>query len=240
MIFQRRGEISRLEAFSDATIAFVGVLLILSLEVPKSYDDLIRSLHGFIPFALTFTALLLIWVAHKNLFRRYPLDDGFTVAVNGVFLFTILGFAYPVRLIAGSLVSTLMSGDLTVPVTPNQLASLFVIYGLGWMVVFFCIAALYLHAGRNAQALGLSEIETYDAVSDGLHYLCFVAAGIISVALAYLDVGVTLGLPALAYCLTGVFVIANHYIRRRNRPDSLSAAIPPSAAGVIFREAPDD
>ncbi len=240
MIFQRRGEASRLEAFSDATIAFVGVLLILSLDVPKSYDDLINSLYGFIPFALTFTALLLIWVAHKNLFRRYPLSDKFTIAVNGVFLFTILGYAYPVRLIAGSLVSAVMNGDLAVPVTPDQLRSLFVIYGLGWMLVFFCIATLYLHAARNAGTLGLSEIETYDAVSDGIHYLSFVVAGAISVALAYVDVGVMFGLPAIAYCLTGLFVAGNAYVRRRNRPDSVAAALPPEPARVVIPEAPYD
>jgi uncharacterized membrane protein len=238
MIFARRS--SRLEAFSDATIAFVGVLLTLSLDVPKGYNELIENLSGFIPFALTFTALLLIWVAHKNFFRRHPLDDAFTVAVNGMFLFTILFYAYPVRLIAGSLVTVFMTGDLEVPFGPNQLRNLFVIYGLGWMVVFCCIALLYMHAIRSAKARALSEIEVYDAVSDGLHYLCFVVAGAISVALAVANVGVRLGLPAMAYCLTGLFVAVNADIRRRNRPDSVAAALPPAPPRYVIPDAPDD
>lgn len=236
MIFPRRG--SRLETFSDAAIAFAAVLMIFSLGLPKGYNDLIQNLHGFVPFALTFGALLLIWVAHRNLFRRYPLDDAFTVVVNSVFLFTILFFAYPLRFIAGSLVSMFTDSGHTVLVSPDQLQSLFMIYGLGWMVVFFCIALLYLHAARISEMLGLSEIETYDAITDCLYYMGFVLAGGISVALADLNVGVEIGLPAIAYCLTGVFAAVTAYIRLRNRPDSLEAAIAPGPPRIP--EAPND
>jgi uncharacterized membrane protein len=237
VIFPRRG--SRLETFSDAAIAFAAVLMMLSLGLPKGYNDLIQNIHGFVPFALTFGALLLVWVAHRNLFRRYPLDDAFTVVVNGVFLFTILFFAYPLRFIAGSLVSMFTDSEHTMLASPEQLQNLFVSYGLGWMVVFFCIALLYLHAARISETLGLSEIETYDAVTDGLYYLGFVLAGGISVALAGLNVGVEIGLPAIAYILTGLFAAVTAYVRLRNRPDSLEAAISPLGPPRI-PEAPND
>jgi uncharacterized membrane protein len=237
VIFPRRG--SRLETFSDAAIAFAAVLMMLSLGLPKGYNDLIQNIHGFVPFALTFGALLLVWVAHRNLFRRYPLDDAFTVVVNGVFLFTILFFAYPLRFIAGSLVSMFTDNEHTMLASPEQLQNLFVIYGLGWMVVFFCIALLYLHAARISETLGLSEIETYDAVTDGLYYLGFVLAGGISVALADLNAGVEIGLPAIAYILTGLFAAVTAYVRLRNRPDSLEAAISPLGPPRI-PEAPND
>jgi uncharacterized membrane protein len=237
VIFPRRG--SRLETFSDAAIAFAAVLMMLSLGLPKGYNDLIQNLHGFVPFALTFGALLLVWVAHRNLFRRYPLDDAFTVVVNSVFLFTILFFAYPLRFIAGSLVSMFTDNEHTMLASPEQLQNLFVIYGLGWMVVFFCIALLYLHAARISETLGLSEIETYDAVTDGFYYLGFVLAGGISVALADLNVGVEIGLPAIAYILTGLFAAVTAYIRLRSRPDSLEAAISPLGVPRI-PEAPND
>ena len=100
MILARK-DYTRLEAFSDAIIAFACVRLILSLDVPKGYADVVKNVTGFIPFAVTFGALLLIWVAHRNLFRRYPLDDGFTLVVNGLFLFTIVFYAFPLKFIAG-------------------------------------------------------------------------------------------------------------------------------------------
>jgi uncharacterized membrane protein len=239
MIIPRRGDGSRLETFSDAMLAFACALLVLSLDVPRGYADIVTSIRGFIPFGLTFAAILLIWIAHKNLFRRYPLDGPFTVVVNGVFLFTILFYSYPLKWIAGSLVSLVMdNGSQNILSNPDQLRNLFFIYGMGWIVVFFCISLLYIHAARNAEGLGLSEIETYDAVSDAIYYLCFVLGGAISVALAFANVGVGEGFPALAYISIGLFAAVITFIRRRNRPDSLEAAIAPSP--VRIPEAPHD
>ena len=236
-----RQDYTRLEAFSDAIIAFACVRLILSLDVPTGYADLVRNINGFIPFAMTFAALLLIWVAHRNLFRRYPLDDAFTLVVNGLFLFTIVFYAFPLKFIAGSLVAVFLPGTQTVAHSPEQLRNLFMIYGLGWSTIFFCIALLYLHAAREAEELGLSEIERYDAVSDGFYYMCFVAGGMLSVAFADFNVGVEDGLPALAYCFIGVLVVLTTWLRRRNRPDSLEAALPPAATvRQIIPDIPDD
>jgi len=239
MIIPRRGDGSRLETFSDAMLAFACALLVLSLDVPRGYADIVTSIKGFIPFGLTFAAILLIWIAHKNLFRRYPLDDPFTVVVNGVFLFTILFYSYPLKWIAGSLVSLVMdhNGE-NILSNPDQLRNLFFIYGMGWIVIFFCISLLYIHAARTADELGLSEIETYDATSDAIYYLCFVLGGAISVALAFANVGVGDGFPALAYISIGFFAVVITYFRRRYRPDSLEAAIAPSPPRIP--EAPND
>ena len=240
MIIPRRGDGSRLETFSDAMLAFACALLVISLEVPHGYADIVQSIRGYIPFGLTFAAILLIWIAHKNLFRRYPLDDPYTVVVNGIFLFTVLFYAYPLKWIAGSLVTLVFSGDATQTIlsNPDQLRNLFFVYGMGWIVVFFCIALLYLHAARNSESLGLSEIETYDAVSDAMYYLSFVLGGAISVILAFANVGVGEGFPALAYILIGFFAVAVTIIRRRYRPDTLEAAIAPSPMRIP--EAPHD
>ncbi|HYO47944.1 MAG TPA: TMEM175 family protein [Gemmatimonadota bacterium] len=56
----RGGEVSRIEGFSDAVFAFAVTLLVVALEVPESFDDLLRTIRGFPTFGVCFALLLLI------------------------------------------------------------------------------------------------------------------------------------------------------------------------------------
>ena len=75
--FRLRGrEVTRLESFSDAVFAFALTLLVVSLDVPKTFTDLVTTMRGFPAFALCFLLLALIWNGHYRYCRRYGLDDG--------------------------------------------------------------------------------------------------------------------------------------------------------------------
>ena len=76
MASERRSETSRLEGFSDAVFAFALTLLVVSLQVPSSYDELVHTLRSFVAFAPSFAALIWIWYLHREFFRRYGLGDG--------------------------------------------------------------------------------------------------------------------------------------------------------------------
>jgi uncharacterized membrane protein len=45
----RGGEITRLEAFCDVVFGFALTLLVVSLEVPHSYAEMMAVVRGFVP-----------------------------------------------------------------------------------------------------------------------------------------------------------------------------------------------
>jgi uncharacterized membrane protein len=60
----RGREVSRIEGFSDAVFGFALTLLVVSLEVPESFDGLKQILGGFVPFAITFALVCWVWYEH--------------------------------------------------------------------------------------------------------------------------------------------------------------------------------
>lgn len=206
----RENEITRVEAFSDAMIAFAATLLVVSMEPPQSFDDLVTTLYGFVPFGLSFIALFYIWVVHTVLFRRYPLRDKPSIFINGVLLFTVLFYVQPLRFLASSFVSLFSRRAGTAAVsTWEQLQSLFIIYGAGWIVIFLLVAWLYHRAYATRDSLKLSPVESYDAITYSRHYLGFAAAGVISILVALTGIGLGFGLPGMMYATIGLFAWLN-------------------------------
>jgi uncharacterized membrane protein len=214
----RKNELTRVEAFSDAMIAFAATLLVVNMDAPRSYDDLITSLYGFIPFGLSFIALYFIWLVHTILFRRYPLGDKPSIFINGVLLFTVLFYVQPLRFLASSFVSLFTPRAGVAAVNSfEQLQELFIIYGLGWVLIFVLVAWLYQRAHTTRDALSLTPVEAYDAVTYSRHYLGFAAAGLLSILVAMAGIGVSFGLPGMVYASIGFFAWLNHRSRDPGR-----------------------
>src|SRR4029078_3921755 len=93
----RHHEVTRLEGFSDAVFAFALTLLVVSLEAPKTLADLEKLVRGALPFGLMFAMVCWIWYEHNLFFRRYGLQDGWTVFLNCVLLFVVLFYVYPLK-----------------------------------------------------------------------------------------------------------------------------------------------
>src|SRR5205085_5713780 len=86
----RSHEVSRIEGFSDAVFGFALTLLVVSLEVPRTFDDLLGVMRGFAGFAICFAGFFQIWYRHYVFFRRYGLQDRVTILLNALLLFVVL------------------------------------------------------------------------------------------------------------------------------------------------------
>jgi hypothetical protein len=219
---RRRGEITRLEGFSDGVFAFSATLLVVSLDVPRSYAALVANLRGLVAFGLAFVVLLQIWYAHNRFFRRYGLQDPATIVLNSVLLFVVLFYVYPLKFLALGFVSFFRLGDAGVRLTIAELGSAFAIYGVGFAAIFLCIALLYWHASRS-RALDLEALERFDARTDAGHYLLYVVVGLASVGLALGGWGLRFGLPGWIYAFVGPLSYW-HGTRRGRRRENLSAS----------------
>src|SRR5450432_3574729 len=93
----RGHEVMRIEAFSDAVFAFAVTLLIVSLEVPKSFEDLMVTMRGFFAFGISFILLMFIWYEQNIFFRRYGLNDLTTIVLNSTLIFLVLFYVYPLK-----------------------------------------------------------------------------------------------------------------------------------------------
>ena len=168
--FEWRGrEVSRLEGLSDAVFGFAITLLVVSLEVPQSIAELLHAMRGFVGFALSFALLFRLWSYQYRFFRRYGLEDPATIRLNGVLLFVVLFFVYPLKFMTQALTDFFFGGGIAnfrPGVLTRALASggydlLLMFYG-GFGTVFLVLGLMYLHAYRMRDEIGLNALEALD------------------------------------------------------------------------------
>ena len=134
----RAGEVSRLEGFTDAVFAFAVTLLVVSLEVPRTFTELVVAMRGFLAFAICFVLLFLIWYEHYVYSRRYGLDDTTVVWLNGALIFVVLFYVYPLKFMFTMVVNGIFgfrdSAHGSEPVLRSSDApTLFLIFGAGYV-----------------------------------------------------------------------------------------------------------
>ncbi|HMC81666.1 MAG TPA: TMEM175 family protein [Candidatus Polarisedimenticolia bacterium] len=182
----RGGEVSRIEGFSDAVFAFAVTLLVVSLEVPHTFDELLRVMRGFPAFGLCFALLILIWHEHYRFFRRYGLSDTYTITLNAALLFVVLFYIYPLKFLFTLLIDEVfgLNADASrSPIGNGQAVTLLTIYSLGFLAVFLVLFLLHLHAYRRRSQLELDELEIFDTRSSLQYNLIFIGVALLSVAM---------------------------------------------------------
>lgn len=216
---------SRLENFSDAVFAFSITLLMISLEVPQTFTQILELTDELIAFAITIIPLFVIWQQHRQFFRRYGLDDSVVLKWNTILLFIVLIFIFPLKFLSLFLVrfySSVLFGTPTVfgtMINGEQVPMLMIYYGLGALGLVFVFSRFYKHALNKKDEL---ELNTYELKHTEYYkrlftHLCYVPIISIVFVIVIMIFNVTIAsvVSGVLYALTGVvFVINQRWLKK--------------------------
>ena len=218
----RASEILRIEALSDAVFAFSVSLLVASLEVPQTFDELIVIVNGAVPFFATVAILFLLWYQQYIFFRHYGLNDFTTIVLNLLYVAVILFYLYPLKFLFSFLLAWWTGMDLfpkafgKTIITPQQFPNLIILFSIGYFVIW---SLLYLMHKRALLFSAELKLNTYEILYTRREVRgAFVNAmiGIIASVLPLMDLA---WLSGICYCLIPPVLFLNelffnHQIRK--------------------------
>jgi uncharacterized membrane protein len=223
----RSHEITRIEGLSDAVFGFAVTLLVVSLEVPKTFNELMQAMRGFGAFAICFTLLIIVWFNQYKFFRRYGMQDTKTIILNLALLFVVLFYVYPLKFVFTFLVSRFTGQGIEVRLANgavermvengSQIGTLMIIFGLGYLAVFGLFVLLYRHAYQNREQLDLNELEVFDTRTDIRENALNVGIAAVSIIFAVFG-GARYGpLAGMTYMLTPVIMTVHGVFNGKSR-----------------------
>ncbi len=219
--FRLRGhEILRIEAFSDAVFAFAVTLLIVSLEVPKNFEELMVTMRGFFAFGISFFLLMMIWYEQNVFFRRYGMHDIITVFLNCTLIFLVLFYVYPLKFLFTLIFSGYIYGEGNSPfiMKVTDASKLMMIYGVGYVLIHILFFFMYIVAFRKKEELELTDIEVYDTKTACYSKIILVSIGLFSILMSQILPPGSGGLAGMIYILIGpAFSIFYSYRGRKKR-----------------------
>jgi len=228
--FSWRGqEVLRIEGFADAVFGFAVTLLVVSLEVPNTFDELLATMRGFFAFAISFLLLYQVWYDHYKFFRRYGLNDDLTMHLSTVLLFVVLFYIYPLKFLFTALMDLLLGfstqvgsspGDVIEAIEPGQWPQLLLIFGAGFVVVQQVFALLYWRAYALRSMLNLNEYEVSITRQEIQGYLILAGVGLASIAIALLGGEEATSWAGLVYFLSWPLMMIHGYIMTQRRRKS--------------------
>jgi uncharacterized membrane protein len=107
---ERSPDLERLIAFTDAVVAIALTILVLDLQLPPGAyptDDALRSaleglMRNFFAFGVSFTVISVWWWTNHRMFRRVYRYDGGLLALDLVWLATIVFLPFPTSVLSNT------------------------------------------------------------------------------------------------------------------------------------------
>jgi uncharacterized membrane protein len=230
----RGGQVTRLETFVDAAVAFsLTLLVIFSNDLPTTAAELREALKKVPTFVACFAVLMMFWAAHNRWSRRSGLEDARSTLLSLGFVLVVMVYVYPLRMVTSSFLSLLSGGWL-----PNELGfapgaimrdlqTTFIVYSLGFGLLAWLLWQLNAHALRLGDALSLDANERYlvrtEMGSHAILALASLASLLLALVLYIADpqlrgaLRMLGGLPMWCYATLGIWMPWYHTRRERGR-----------------------
>jgi uncharacterized membrane protein len=210
---------SRIEAFSDAVFGFALTLLVVSLEAPDTYDELLVIVRGFLPFVFTFATISWLWYEHYAFFNRFGPSDRLTVVLNCALLFVVLFYVYPLKFLFTLVVNLFVGGRSFGEAMrgPGDSTQLMTIYGLGFVAIFVILSLLHANVWRQREAMKLDALQRFDARAGAFEHLIAASVGVLSIAIAQVGGDRLAWVAGVSYSLLGPILGTWGYATGRRR-----------------------
>jgi uncharacterized membrane protein len=203
----RSREVSRLEGLSDAVFGFAITLLVVSLEVPNTYEELRNLMRGFVAFGASFAVLIMIWYEHYKFFRRYGLEDLWIITLNSMLLFVVVLYIYPLKFMFSAVIGQIFglraADGPKVPLAWGDAPGLMTLYSLSISAVFLIIGLMYLHAYRTRAVLGLDPVELLLTRSSIRSHAIWILLAMFAIALSLIGGPRWVPIAGFSYALLG-------------------------------------
>lgn len=206
----RGGEVSRIEGLSDAVFALSLTLLVVALEVPKTSAELMAVFWQFPAFALCFGFMMWVWYEHFLFHRRFGFEDALTIALNGLLLFFIVFYVFPLKFLASALVTAPLEGGSRGVVFGSHGTAVMVFYSGGFVGIFTVFVLMYWRVWRLRDSIHLDAAEREATRGSLRGHILSVAIGLLSLATAVFVPNFP-ALSGLVYFLMGPVQGVNGY-----------------------------
>ncbi len=200
----RGGDVSRIEGLTDGVFALSLTLLMVTLEVPSTYDEMRLAFQQLPAFLACFAVLVWCWYHHFIYHRRYGLENVPAVFLNAAFLFLVLLYVFPLKFLFTLLLGRFLGlGQAGMPsIGADQWPELMLIYSGGFTGIFLLLAGMYAYAWRRRDVFELDEAERFVTRAAIQSHLLSAAVGVVSLTLLAID-GALAPFSGMIYALMG-------------------------------------
>lgn len=225
--FRLRGEaMTRLETFTDAAFAFAVTMLVISIDdIPRSPAELLAAFRGAPAFAVSFVQMMMFWLAHRRWSRRFGLEDNTSTILSFLLVILVMIYIYPLKIMFSSFLAWLSGGWLPsnfALASLDDVAQLFLIYGVGFSLLCGVIVLLNRHALKCAEKLQLNDLERFETRAEIGAWCILGAVGILSTLIAAFLPSPWNAQAGWAYFSLAFLMPAHHMLTDRRRQSDLN------------------